>query len=367
MEKINKLNKEEFALIANEINKQPSEIISFLYDVYEGVFDVVISVFSQNPDYKFNPINQYTLILYIINEFQFAVVHLNEEQRNKLMESDEFYNLLASLCADKYLTNEQLNYKDKAFLNRFNPPISTLDLYLNFSLRSLENIKIVDRTQSLIRDLLLKAFKIGKCITTLLVAGFETEAFSTRRTLHENECLILALIKGGQEAIESYFKHIQYTLAFRGQIKSKEETDEIFVHIKEEMRQHDLKSKDMKKFIEYGYLYNVKGIEELENFKLNFRDGVENVANLKQYSPIYEMASEIAHSSPLLIYSNRSYFYEVTLINLYESFFRLESIFEVFYKNSTNEMMYSNFKTLEKLYLNQLHYIHKVYVNNFNK
>jgi len=365
MEKLIKLEKEEFITAINQLGINDDFAYDFLYEIFEGVIETVISVIKASPNYKFSAINQYYIILYIVNEYKFHTNNLSKVEIISSLEQDEFYNFIASLCADKYLTNEQLSFKDEAFLNRFNPPISTLDLYLNFSLRTLSNLEITNQSQGLIRDLLTKAFKIGKCITTLLVSGFETEAFSTWRTLHENECLIIALIKGGDKAINSYFKHIRYSLAFRGQIKSKEETDEVFIQIKDEMHQHDLKSKDMKKFIEYGYLYDVDGYDKLENFKLNFRDGVENVAALRNYSPLYEMASEIAHSSPLLIYSNRSYFYELTIINLLESFFRLESIFEIFYKNSTNSVNYNNFKTLESLYLNQLKMIHQIYMDSF--
>ena len=57
------------------------------------------------------------------------------------------------------------------------------------------------------------------------------------------------------------------------------------------MKEHNLKSKDMKKYIEYGYLFGVPNITLNEDFKLNFRDGVERVAGLSQYSKMYETAS----------------------------------------------------------------------------
>ena len=76
--------------------------------------------------------------------------------------------------------------------------------------------------------------------------------------------------------------------------------------IKEGMKDNDLKSKDMKRFIEYGWLSAIPDVKlgRIPDFKFNFRDGVERCANLRQYSKVYEMSSEIAHSSPLLIYSS---------------------------------------------------------------
>ena len=95
--------------------------------------------------------------------------------------------MLASICCDKYLTNEQLNYRSQIFLNKFNPQISTLSLYLNFTLTTLERIQVNknDQISDLIKRMLLKAFSLSKCILDLLINGFETEAFSTWRTLHE--------------------------------------------------------------------------------------------------------------------------------------------------------------------------------------
>lgn len=356
------IKKEYFIGLLQSLKITNDEEINFLYEIYESIIDTINQVTDLASAYEFTPINHINVVLYLINEYRFTTSTLPIEKKREFFENEEFYNQLGSFVADKYLTNEQLKFEDEAFLNKFNPPISTLELYLNFSLRILENLKINDENQNLLKDLLLKAFKMGKCILELLVKGFETEAFSTWRTLHENECLILVLVKNGQKVFNEYFKHIQYNLAFRGQIHSVEETDKIFEQIKSEMKKHDLKSKDMKKFIEYGYLYKIKNIDDFPHLKLNFRDGVETVAGLSEYSKIYEMASEIAHSSPLLFYSNRSYFFGITIINLYESFFRLEKVFDIFYRQIAQETEYDNFLHVKTTYLSQLQIIHRIFV-----
>ena len=86
----------------------------------------------------------------------------------------------------------------------------------------------------------------------------------------------------------------------------------------------------------------------------NFRDGVERCAGLRDYSKVYEMSSEIAHSSPLLIYSRKNYFYLVTLLNLYESFFRLEKIFSSLYLSTANENDRNQYLAMRKLYFGEL-------------
>jgi len=206
---------------------------------------------------------------------------------------------------------------------------------------------------------------MGKCILNLLIDGFETEAFSTWRTLHENECILMCLIKYGEPIFKAYFRHVTYAIAYRKQIKSKEETDKIFEEIKFNMKEHDLKSKDMKKYIEYGYLFAIKNINLNTDFKLNFRDGVEKLAGLSEYSKVYEMSSEISHSSPLLLYSKKEYYYAITIINLYESFFRLEKIFEEYYKQNVEEKIALQYSILKATYLRQLHYIHQDFSNSF--
>lgn len=350
--KTKKLTRQNFEEILNELNAPKDIDIKYLYDIYDAVIDAIDLVISNVANFKFIPVNNVVVILYIINEFLYSVNNLPKEKKEDFMNDDDMSSMLASVCCDKYLTNEQLNYKSKTFLNRFEPPISTLSLYLNFTLNTINQIRVKDQKSELVKRMLFKAFSLSKCITDLLLGGYETEAFSTWRTLHENESILICLIKYGKPMFDEYFKHISYVLAYRHQLKQ-EEQDKIFVQIKEEMKAHNLKSKDMKKFIEYGYLYTIKNFEEVQ-YKLNFRDGVEKAAGLSSYAKVYEMCSEIAHSSPLLLLSDKRYFMPITLINLYESFFRLEQIFEAHFKNYSSEKDFIAYENLKKVYMKQL-------------
>ena len=359
------LNKETFVHFLKERKLADEKDFDNLYELYDLVTETISEILAQTNN-PFNVyVNHYVVILYIINEYKFYLFSHNIKDHSLITKDSEEIQVIGSLCADKFLTNEKLNFKSEAFLNKFNPPISTLDLYLNFSLRTLESIKVKDRNASLIRDMLTKAMKMGKCIVNLLTDGFETEAFSTWRTLHENECIMICLVKNGAEMFDAYFKHIRYALAYRNQIQNKEEVDKIFEQIKSEMKEHGLKSKDMKKYIEYGYLYTAKNQNPENPLKLNFRDGVEKLAGLNNYSKVYEMASEIAHSSPLLLFSKRSYYFEITLLNLYESFFRLEVIFEAYYRSVNNEEVVKQYENMKAVYLKELHLIYTVMQKSF--
>ena len=250
--------------------------------------------------------------------------------------------------------------------SRFSPYMSTIDLYLNFILGMLSRYKKNDPTQTLVVDVMTKGFQMAKCVASLLEGGFETEAFATWRTLHENECILSVLVKFGQPAIEAYLRHMKYAAAFRGGLESKEATDAVFVDIKAEMREHDLKSKDMKRFIEYGWLYALP-VPEGEEIKLNFRDGVEKMAALSNYSKVYEMSSEIAHSSPLLIYSRKDYIFHVVLLNLYESFFRLEKIFTSIYMSTIQEDEKQHYVRMRQLYYWEIIAAYKQIQNSFSR
>ena len=138
----------------------------------------------------------------------------------------------------------------------------------------------------------------------------------------------------------------------------KEKQAVLFNQIKEEMNAIGLKSKDMKKFIEYGWMLSIPDVKDIKDFKLNFRDGLETLAGLHQYSQIYMTSSEILHSTPLLIYSNKKYFYYLTILNLYESFFRIEEVFRNLFFLRVGDDGKQKYLEMRKMYYAQLINIH---------
>lgn len=348
------LTKERFHSLLSAL-KVPSFLNwDFLYEMYVELFDSRAALTSENSSLGSFPIDHAQLVLYLAHEHAFGVMN-NREANVKVLEGDEQYKaVLLSRTLDKYYTNEHLSYKSSTVTSRFRPEISTIALCLNFILGMLSRYKMGDPRNTLLIDMLAKGFTMAKCIVSLLTDGFETEAFSTWRTLHENECIVHVLVKYGKDVVDRYLKHLKYALAFRGALPSKEETDKTFAEIKEGMKEADLKSKDMKRYIEYGWLLAVPDVLSIPDFKLNFRDGVERVAGLRTYAKIYEMSSEIAHSSPLLIYSRKNYFFLMAILNLYESFFRLEKIFSTIYLNTVSETEKNQYIDLRKLYFGQL-------------
>src|SRR5574344_1187090 len=346
----NRISLEQFQALLKDLGAASRPDEAFLYQCFTDAMDSSSSLREQSPILAHMPINPVQLTLYLLNEEQFYLLS-NPDKKLEEIEKDEGYEqFLISIVLDKYFTHEHLSYRSGSFANRFIPEISTINLYLNFILGMLSRYKQGDPKETLVVDILQKGFSMAKCIVDLLTNGFETEAFSTWRTLHENECILQVIVKYGQPVIDEYLKHLRYALAFRGALPSKEETDKTFEEIKSGMRAVDLKSKDMKRYIEYGWLLGIPNVMQIEGFKFNFRDGVERCAGLRDYSKVYEMSSEIAHSSPLLIYSRKNYFYLITMLNLYESFFRLEKI----YLSSVPENDQKQYVSMRKLYFAEL-------------
>jgi|LAHS01.1.fsa_nt_gb hypothetical protein len=345
---------EQFQALLKDLGAASRPDEAFLYQCFLDAVDSSSALKDQSPILAHMPLNPVQLVLYLLNEEQFYL-ETNPDKKLEDLEKDEGYEqFLISVALDKYFTNEHLSYRSGSFVNRFVPEISTINLYLNFILGMLSRYKQGDPKETLVVDILQKGFSMAKCIVDLLTNGFETEAFSTWRTLHENECILQVIVKYGQPVIDEYLKHLKYALAFRGALPTKEETDQTFEEIKAGMKSVDLKSKDMKRYIEYGWLLGIPNVMQLEGFKFNFRDGVERCAGLRDYSKVYEMSSEIAHSSPLLIYSRKNYFYLITMLNLYESFFRLEKIFSTIYLSTVPEADQKQYVGMRKLYFSEL-------------
>ena len=339
----------------------------FLYRAYALCYEGAQSVGDIAPGMANIAVNPVSLSLYLINEHSFYLATHPDKKESELVQNDDYLAFLASVSLDKYCTNEHLAYQNGKLTSRYSPFMSTIELYLNFILGMLSRYKKNDPKQTLVVDIMSKGFSIAKCVASLLEGGFETEAFSSWRTLHENECILQVLVKNGQPAIEAYLRHMKYAAAFRGVLNSKETTDEVFVEIKGHMKDVGLKSKDMKRYIEYGWLLALPNIEDPSAVKLNFRDGVQAFAGLTNYSKVYEMSSEIAHSSPLLIYSRKNYVFHIALLNLYESFFRLEKIFTTIYMSTISEEEKARYVQMRQLYYWELHAAYHEIRNSFSK
>lgn len=348
---------EDFNMIL-KIYKVHEDDFTFLRECYEAMIESYLIIGEYSDRIYVEKLNQYTFIGYLIRDFYYRVQDLTREQIEVAKENEDFILILMNTVLDKYSSLTNFSYNNKAIYTSVDTPITSLNVYANFILNKLDLFKKQDPSRTLIIDMLSKAFVLCKTITTLLVNGFETEALTTWRTLHETEATLILLIRHGLPLIEAYLRHMRYGAAYN-LLYDKETTDKIFVEIKTKLKDHNLKSKDIKRFIEYGWLYEIKKLPENYEVKLNFRDGIQKIAGLEQYSNTYQRASEVTHSSPLLFYSRRDFFGRLTIVNLYEAFLRIEEIFYNFYVSVIESKEKETYELLRKVYLSELHNILK--------
>ncbi len=354
----NLFTKEQFKSIISRLEKTYLGEVDFLYDIYEGVSTGIEEMGKTNNFIGQVNINPIELICYILGEFAYSTSGLSEESLNKFKENDKIIESMINVIADKYLSLSLYNHNEEKLTNRYLPPISSLDLYLNLMLNIVSRYNQNNPKSTLIVDLLTKSVSIARCTLSLLCDGYETEALTMWRTLHECECILILLDKYKDLAINAYLKHMQYGLVYKDALIDKEKQNELFLQLKSEMNEIGLKSKDMKKYIEYGWMLAIPESKDIQDFKLNFRDGLETLAGLHQYSQIYMTSSEILHSTPLLIYSNKKYFYSLTILNLYESFFRIEKVFSSLFFATVGDEEKNRYLAMRKLYYSQLINIH---------
>ena len=361
------LEKERVNEIISKLNNPEIKNPELIYQIYLTASEGMNELLASNIIPSVGFINPLDILYYCVGEYVYMLRGRSKEEQKKLLDNNDFITTVASVVSDKYLSLSKFNHNEKILTNKYIPPISTLNLYLNFMLNILHTYNKNDPKSTLINDLLIKSVSISRCILQLITDGYETEAFSCWRTLHECECTLLLLDKYGDRLINRYLIHMQYGLVYKHPNESDEKSNRIFNDMKEEMKEYALKSKDIKKYIEYGWLYAIPGVKEDESFKLNFRDGLEKIAGLGMYSSVYENSSEIIHSTPMLIYSKKEYYYFLTLLSLYESFFRLEKVFvSLFSKQVSNEQM-EGYIRIRKLYYAQLVAIHHRESENFKK
>lgn len=365
MDQVNILTREQFDQVIDNLSNSQGIDKNVVYEIYLATSEGIQGLIESNILRGIRNVNPLELIYYCLGEYTYTNINKTPEERQFMAQDERYITSMASVASDKYLSLSMFNHVERKLANRFIPPVSSLNLYLNFMLNILQSYKKNDPKATLITDLLMKSVSISRCILGLVTDGYETEAFASWRTLHECECTLLLLEKYGDPIINRYLIHMQYGIVFKKEDLEDEKGTKIFNDMKEEMRELGLKSKDIKKYIEYGWLYEIPGVKEDLEFKLNFRDGLQKLAGLSMYSSRYEMSSEIIHSTPMLIYSNKEYFFFVTLLSLYESFFRLEKVFVSLFSKQVSEEQMQRYLDMRKVYYSQLVNIHKREMNNF--
>ena len=301
------------------------------------------------------------LIKYIKGFYDYLLKNNTIEELKPDLERSSFVDTISSFIVEHYMNNEELRYNLIEDNIRYNPIATSLNGSLNLLLRSLSRFNKENQSElAAILDIVQKGLVLAKCVLDLIAGGFEIEAFAIWRTLYELTAILKVLIENRKTVLPAYLRHMDYSLAFRELYFSKEQINEIFIEIKNRMAALDLKSKDMKRFIEYGWISSLPDFKSAEpEYRFNFREGIERAAGLEGEHLWFELASELAHSSPLLIYSNKSYFRDVSMHNLYSSSLRLISLYRSLYDQTQTSEESTRFSSLLSHYISELKFFYE--------
>ena len=304
------------------------EDISTIVEVFKRSFD---SVFKSDDDQRENfTVNDVRSAVYLFEQvlcaWSFAKIAKDEE--GKELGIDELTKRAVRGFTSLASQNTQQPGLPGAIKN-YDPLVSVLRLSEKYFENINRPLSHTNPAVSLINDIFETIFRKIAGFCQMLTLGLYSDAYVSWRTLHEAECIVKLLVDGGEEIRHSYVTHIAYNNAYRNKDQfSQEDLDEVFAEIKGEMKEHGLKSKDMKKFIEYGWLYKHPDYDPNDPLlKLNFRDGVEKLAGLRRYSKIYEGASEIAHSSSAFFYVNDAFCKDLSLTMCYQTYLRIGELY----------------------------------------
>ena len=271
-----------------------------------------------------NNINPVDLVVYQSEILEYVIGeikgNLTKDENQLAKNAIESFNL-------NYTTEESTISQYSVYLTKFSNLVSFLK-------KINKNTVYFNPEVSLINDLFESVFNHLKAFTTLISSNLFSSALASWRSLHESECVLKVLLQN-TKIRKVYVEHIKYDNYLRNPNEyTKEELDENFAILKKEMAKHDLKSKVMKKFIEYGYLYYSSNYDPKDtNFKLNFRDGLEALAGLSKYSNVYDGASQVVHSSSSYFYINEDFCRILSISLTYHSTIRITNLYLDYMKN----------------------------------
>ena len=270
----------------------------------------------------------YDMVNYICAEHSFHLSLLTDDVKAKIEQDENYFNQLVNICYDKLIINEYRSIEARAVISKYNVETSVLTMFVNRMFVLLGQVKLNPQSakQKLQADIFAKCFMLIKSTIEQLCEGLETEAMSSWRTFHELLCVLKVITKGDEEVSKAYYRHLTYGAYNRGEIKDPDEIEKIIASMEKDMQALEVKKANKEKFINYGWIHWVCKRYNDEEVKMNFLGGLQKVADLTKYKKYYEIASDVTHSTPLLVYANKSKLTTTTLKITYELFFVIETM-----------------------------------------
>ncbi len=306
----------------------------------------------------------YDICVYICEEHIFNLQFIKKEEIANLENNKDYINELIYLVYDKLIYNDYDNLIGKSLRSRYSVEISTLNMFINRLFTLFYSLDLQTIKDKLLMDIFTKCLLLIKSTLNQLTSGLETEALSSWRTLHELECVLKIIYDSNEEVAKSYFRHLEYGAYHRNEITDPKKIEEIEENMKKDMEILQVKKSNKEKFINYGWLHWASKTINDEEIKFNFLGGLQKLAGLTVYRKWYEIASDVTHSTPLLVYADKKYLFGATIVITYESFFRIETLFFNYAKEHLKNPTYlDNYLHFKKIYKNRLEVIYSCMAN----
>lgn len=349
---IQALNFNEFSDYLRFFRKPIDEEDNILFALYTEIIEVLTYHQEKLQTLPKKNLDHGRLILYLLHDYQYFLSVNNREERQLRLADESFTNHLVTTVVDKYSSLAYLKYEEVYLYSTFSTEISTLNVYLNFIAHKLNQL-ISHQKDNVYLELLSQGFSLCRTVIELLISGFAKEALSTWRSLHEVEATLSLVVE--PEIYKVYKRHILYNAAFY-RLLPQEKCDEVFLEIKDKMKKLNLKSKDTRRYIEYGWI-SAHPSFDVNIHKFNFRDGVQRLAGFVEARDVYQKASEASHGSPLLLFIDQKAFSHIALKELYTSFLTIEAQFAAIYAQMSDKIEFTYYQQVRQIYLKDIHFV----------
>lgn len=309
----------------------------------------------------------FDMVNYICAEHKFHLSMFKPETWQDLENDEKYFNQLVNICYDKLFINEFRSIDPRAVISKYSVETSLLTMFVNRMFVVLGQVKLDPQSakQKLQADIFAKCLMLIKSTLNQLCDGLETEAMSSWRTFHELICVLCVITKGDEKVAQAYFRHLKYGAYSRGEITDEKEVESILASMEKDMLALEVKKANKEKFINYGWIHWAYKRYNDEEVKMNFLGGLQKVADLTEYKKYYEIASDVTHSTPLLVYANKTNLTTTTLKITYELFFKLETMFinwlaEDLKVNPSTEKYLYDYLMFKKMYKPKVEIIYQI-------
>lgn len=269
------------------------------------------------------------IIPYICAEHYFRTSHMPDEERAGLQKNNEYRTKIVNDITSKILLNEHSAINPNSVTNRFSPEITMMKVYAVFINSIILRLKDYNNNNDIRKNticrLIFKFMSMINAVLDLLADGYDTEALSLWRSLHELECTIIVIQDYEEGVAESYVEHLKYLpLEF--------DEDNVNNELINEMNNEMKKYKGITKpqFINFGWLL---GIEEIKGHRFNFKETLSFLANQNERYEAFKFPSKFIHPSAVHITINRGSCYIDCIYQTYQSFLNISNCFDIFIGN----------------------------------